>query len=423
MDGLNTPAVQSFQQKPKKVALAYSGGLDTSCIIPWLKEQFGEECDVVAVAADVGQPDDLSGVEAKALASGASACYVTDLREEFVRDYAFPTLRAGAIYERKYLLGTSIARPLIAKQQVEIAKLTGADALAHGCTGKGNDQVRFELAYQALAPEMAIIAPWRHWEIRSREDAIEYAEQHGVPVAATTSKIYSVDGNLWHLSHEGGLLEDPWNEPPADAHGLTVAPEGAPDEPAYVTIGFEQGWPVEIDGERLGPVEMVTTLNELGGQHGVGRVDLLENRLVGMKSRGVYETPGGTILSTAHRELEHLTLDKLTMRLKDELAQTYADLVYNGQWYSPLRSALDAFVDKTQQPVTGDVRLKLYKGNCQAVGRRSPYGLYQEDLATFGADDVYRQADAEGFIRLYGLGQKVAARRDQLMQQETEAVR
>ncbi|HEV2107885.1 MAG TPA: argininosuccinate synthase [Thermomicrobiales bacterium] len=423
MDVLATATAQSFHQKPKRVALAYSGGLDTSCIIPWLKEQFGDECDVVAVAADVGQPDDLSGVEAKALASGASACYVMDLREEFLRDYAFPTLRAGAIYERKYLLGTSIARPLIAKQQVEIAKLVGADALAHGCTGKGNDQVRFELTYQALAPDLAIIAPWRHWDIRSREDAIDYAKKHGVPVSATTSKIYSVDGNLWHLSHEGGLLEDPWNEPPAEAHGLTVAPEDAPDKPAYVTVSFERGWPVALDGDTLGHVEMVTALNELGGQHGVGRVDLLENRLVGMKSRGVYETPGGTILSTAHRELEHLTLDKLTMRQKDALAQTYADLVYNGQWYSPLRAALDAFVDKTQEPVTGDVRMKLYKGTCQAVGRRSPFGLYEEDLATFGADDVYRQADAEGFIRLFGLGQKVAARRDQRLQQETEAVR
>ena len=422
MGGLDT-APNTFQQKPKKVALAYSGGLDTSCIIPWLKEQFGNECEVIAVAADVGQPDDLSGVEAKALASSASACYVADLREEFLRDYALPTLRAGAIYERKYLLGTSMARPLIAKQQVEIAKLHGCDALAHGCTGKGNDQVRFELTYQALAPEMAIVAPWRHWQIRSREDAIDYAKQHGVPVSATTSKIYSIDGNLWHLSHEGGLIEDPWNEPPDDAYGLTVAPEDAPDQPEYVTIGFEEGWPVSVDGDALGPVEMVTALNELGGKHGVGRVDLLENRLVGMKSRGIYETPGGTLLSVAHRELEHLTLDKLTMRLKDELAQTYADLVYNGQWYSPLRSALDAFVVQTQRPVTGEVRLKLYKGNCDAVGRRSPYGLYQEDLATFGADDVYRQADAEGFIRLYGLGQQVAARRDQHLQQGSEAVR
>ena len=406
----------TFNETPvKKVALAYSGGLDTSCIIPWLKERYG--CEVIAVAADVGQPDDLSGVEAKALASGATKCHVLDLREEFIRDYAFPTLRAGAIYERKYLLGTSMARPLIAKRQVEIALLAGADALAHGCTGKGNDQVRFELTYQALAPELKVIAPWRLWDIRSREDALAYADARGIPVTASRAKIYSVDGNLWHLSHEGGAIEDPWNEAPADAYGLTVAPEDAPDEPAYVTIEFEQGWPVAVDGRRIGPVAMVEELNALGAAHGVGRVDLLENRLVWMKSRGVYETPGGTILSTAHRELEHLTLDKLTMRQKDQLALTYADLVYNGQWYAPLRAALDAFVDKTQEPVTGEVRLKLYKGSCQAVGRRSPYGLYREDLATFGEDDVYDQSDAEGFIRLFGLGQKVAAQRDRQVQE------
>ncbi len=406
----------------KKVALAYSGGLDTSCIIPWLKERFG--CEVIAVAADIGQPDDLSGVEAKALASGASKCYVLDLREAFLAEYAFPTLRAGAVYERKYLLGTSFARPLIAKHQVEIALLEGADALAHGCTGKGNDQVRFELTYQALAPHLRVIAPWRLWDIRSREDAIAYARAHGIPVTATVDKIYSIDGNLWHLSHEGGALEDPWTEAPKDAFGLTVAPEEAPDEAAYVVVSFEQGWPVALDGRRLDPVALLAQLNALGGTHGVGRVDLLENRLVGMKSRGIYETPGGTILSIAHRELEHLTLDKLTMRQKDQLAQTYADLVYNGQWFTPLRAALDAFVAKTQEPVTGDVRLKLYRGSCQAVGRRSPYGLYREDLATFGADDVYDQADAEGFIKLFGLGQKVAAQRDRLArEQEAEALR
>jgi len=406
---------------PKKVALAYSGGLDTSCIIPWLRERYG--CEVIAVAADVGQPDDLSGVEAKALASGASKCHVLDLRQEFVTDYAFPTLRAGAVYERKYLLGTSMARPVIAKHQVEMALLEGCDALAHGCTGKGNDQVRFELTYQALAPELAIVAPWRMWDIRSREDAIAYAEAHGVPVEATKAKIYSVDGNLWHLSHEGGLIEDPWEEAPADAYGLTVAPEAAPDEPADVTIAFEGGTPVAVDGQPLGPVALVEALNALGGAHGVGRVDLLENRLVGMKSRGVYETPGGTLLAVAHSELEHLTLDKATMRQKDALAHTYADLVYNGQWFSPLREALDAFVAKTQEPVTGEVRLKLYKGQVQAVGRRSPYGLYRGDLATFGADDVYRQADAEGFIRLYGLGQKVAAQRDRRLHEQEMEVR
>jgi len=404
------PAATGEKMSIGKVVLAYSGGLDTSVIIPWLKEHY--DCEVIAFAADVGQPDDLSGIEDKAVASGASKAYVSDLRDEFIRDYAFPTLRAGAIYERKYLLGTSIARPLIAKHQVEVARLEGAGAVAHGCTGKGNDQVRFELTFMSLAPELEIIAPWRHWDIRSREDALEYAAAHDVPVTATAARIYSLDGNLWHLSHEGGVIEDPWREPPADAYGLTVAPEDAPDSAEYVTIGFEQGWPVTVDGQRLDPVPMVEQLNELAGRHGVGRVTLLENRLVGMKSRGVYETPGGTILMTAHRELEHLTFDRMSMRLKDQLAQQYADLVYNGQWFTPLKGALDAFVDKTQEPVTGDVRLKLFKGTCEAVGMTSPYGLYDEALATFGADDVYRQADAEGFIRLFGLGQKVANARD-----------
>ena len=405
-----------------EVVLAYSGGLDTSVIIPWLKEHY--DCEVIAFAADIGQPDDLSGIEQKALASGASKVYVSDLRDEFLREYVFPTLRAGAIYERKYLLGTSMARPLIARHQVEIARLEHAGAVAHGCTGKGNDQVRFELTYMSLAPDLKIIAPWREWEIRSREDALAYAARHNVPVTATAEKIYSLDGNLWHLSHEGGAIEDPWQEPPADAYSLTVAPEEAPDTPEYVTISFEQGWPVAVDGQRMDPVPMVEQLNELAGKHGVGRVILLENRLVGMKSRGVYETPGGTILSTAHRELEHLTLDKMTMRLKDQLAAQYADLVYNGQWFTPVKAALDAFVDKTQEPVTGDVRLKLYKGTCEAVGFRSPYSLYDEDLATFGADDVYRQADAEGFIRLFGLGQKVANQRDRRLQaQDAEVAR
>jgi argininosuccinate synthase len=404
-----------------KVVLAYSGGLDTSCIIPWLIEHY--DCEVIAMAADVGQPDDLSGVEAKALASGASKAYVLDLKEEFVTDYIWPTLRAGAIYERKYLLGTSMARPLNAKHQVEIAKLDGANAVAHGCTGKGNDQVRFELTFQALAPELKVIAPWRQWEIRSREDAIAYAQAQNVPVEATKAKIYSLDGNLWHLSHEGGAIEDPWQEPPADAYGLTVSPQEAPDQPEYVTISFEAGIPAAVDGQKLDPVAMVEQLNALAGKHGVGRITLLENRLVGMKSRGVYETPGGTILVTAHRELEHLSLDKMTMRLSDQLAQTYADLVYNGLWFSPAKGALDAFVEQAQKPVTGDVRLKLYKGTCEAVGIQSPYGLYDEDLATFGEDDVYRQADAEGFIRLFGLGQKVAALRDRKAQQEAEVVR
>jgi argininosuccinate synthase len=406
---------------PRKVVLAYSGGLDTSCIIPWLKEQYGD-CEVIAAAVDVGQPDDLSQIEAKAVASSASRAYVIDAREEFLREYVFPTLRAGAVYERKYLLGTSMARPLIAKHQVEIALLEGADALAHGCTGKGNDQVRFELTYQALAPHLTVIAPWRSWQIRSREDALAYAAAHDVPVQATTDKIYSLDGNLWHLSHEGGTLEDPWQEPPEDAYSLTVSPEQAPDTPAYLTLGFEEGWPISLDGQRLEPLNLVQALNAIGGEHGVGRIDLLENRLVGMKSRGVYETPGGTILATAQRELEHLTLDKATMRLKDELALTYADIVYNGLWFSPLREALDAFVERTQQPVTGDVRMKLYKGVASAVGRRSPFGLYREDLATFGEDDVYRQSDAEGFIRLFGLGQKVAAQRDRRLRVKEESL-
>jgi len=395
-----------------KVVLAYSGGLDTSVIIPWLKEHY--DCEVIAFAADVGQQDDLSGIEAKAIASGASKAHVYDLKDEFIRDYVFPTLRAGAIYERKYLLGTSMARPLIAKYQVEVARLEGADTLAHGCTGKGNDQVRFELTFMALAPELRIIAPWRHWHIRSREDALEYAAAHNVPVTATAAKIYSLDGNLWHLSHEGGAIENPWEEPPADAYDLSVAPEDAPDTAEYVTISFEEGWPIAVDDQRLDPVPMVEQLNELAGKHGVGRITLLENRLVGMKSRGVYETPGGTILMTAHQELEHLTLDKMTMRVKDQLALQYADLVYNGQWFTPLKRALDAFVDKSQEPVTGDVRLKLFKGTCEAVGIRSPFGLYDEGLATFGADDVYQQADAEGFIKLFGLGQKVANQRDRL---------
>lgn len=402
------------KQQLGKVVLAYSGGLDTSCIIPWLKENY--DCEVIAFAADVGQPDDLSGIEEKALASGASKAYVQDLREEFLEEYAFLALRAGAVYERKYLLGTSFARPLIAKHQVEVALIENADAVAHGCTGKGNDQVRFELTYQALGPNLQIIAPWREWHIRSREDAIEYAEARGIPVQATKAKIYSLDGNLWHLSHEGGALEDPWNEPPDDAYGLTVAPEQAPDTPGYVTISFEEGWPVAIDGDKLRPVELLMALNEIGGKHGVGRIDLLENRLVGMKSRGVYETPGGTILAEAHRELEHLTLDKMTMRQKDTLALSYADLVYNGLWFAPVKRALDAFVDETQKVVTGDVKVKLFKGTATAVARRSPYGLYDEALATFGEDDVYQQADAEGFIRLFGLGTKVAARRDQIAQ-------
>ncbi|GIV95895.1 MAG: argininosuccinate synthase [Herpetosiphonaceae bacterium] len=399
--------------KVKKVVLAYSGGLDTSIIVPWLRENYG--CEVICFAADIGQAEELEGLEEKALRSGASKLVVRDLREEFVRDYILPTLQAGAIYERKYLLGTSMARPLIARHQVLVAHEEGADAVAHGCTGKGNDQVRFELTYMALDPSLTVIAPWREWHIRSREDALRYAAERNIPVAASTRKIYSRDRNLWHLSHEGGVLEDPWNEPEEEMFVLTSAPEQAPDEPEYLMLSFESGVPTAIDGERLGLVELVERLNALGSRHGVGRVDLVENRLVGMKSHGVYETPGGTILVTAHRELEHLTLGRDLLRLKDQLALEYADLVYTGRWFTPLRDALDAFVRETQRDVTGDVRLKLYKGNVIVVGRRSPHSLYREDLATFGEEAVYNQRDAEGFIHLYGLPIKARALRDKHM--------
>ncbi|MGQ9594113.1 MAG: argininosuccinate synthase [Anaerolineae bacterium] len=395
------------KKRVKKVVLAYSGGLDTSIIVPWLKENYG--CEVITFTADIGQEEELEGLEAKALASGASKAYIEDLREQFLTEFVFPTLQAGAVYEREYLLGTSFARPLIARRQVEIADLEGADAVAHGCTGKGNDQVRFELTYKAFNPHLTVIAPWREWHIRSREDALAYAQAHGIPVAATAKKIYSRDRNLWHLSHEGGDLEDPWKEPPEDVFVLTRSPAAAPEEPAYVVISFEKGVPVALDGKPMGPVELVTTLNRLGGLHGVGRVDLVENRLVGMKSRGVYETPGGTILHIAHQALETLTLDRDTLHYKDLVAQRFAELVYYGQWYTPLREALFAFVGKTQETVTGDVRVKLYKGNCIVVGRRSPFSLYREDFATFGQDDVYDQREAQGFINLFGLPLKVRA--------------
>ncbi|MGC8880266.1 MAG: argininosuccinate synthase [Anaerolineae bacterium] len=391
----------------KKVVLAYSGGLDTSIIVPWLKNTYG--CQVICFTANLGQGDELSSLEEKALKSGASKIYIEDLREEFITDYIYPTMMAGAIYERKYLLGTSFARPLIAKRQVEIAELEGADAVAHGCTGKGNDQVRFELTYQALNPRLKVIAPWREWNIRSREDALDYAAEHNVPVSSTLKSIYSRDGNIWHLSHEGGPLEDPWQEPEEAMFQRTVSPEQAPDEPEYVTIDFQQGVPKRINGEAKGPIALLETLNELGARHGIGRVDLVENRLVGMKSRGVYETPGGTILVEAHQALEQLCLDKETLHFKQIVALRYAELVYNGQWFTPLREALDAFVRSTQQTMTGQVRLKLYKGNVILVGRRSPYSLYREDYATFGEDDVYNQADAEGFIKLFGLPLKVRA--------------
>ncbi|GAB4438538.1 MAG: argininosuccinate synthase [Chloroflexi bacterium OHK40] len=391
----------------KKVVLAYSGGLDTSVIVPWLRENYG--CEVICFCADLGQAEELEGLEEKALKSGASKLIVRDLREEFLRDYVLPTMQAGAIYERKYLLGTSFARPIIARHQVLIAEEEGADAVAHGATGKGNDQVRFELTYFALNPRLKIIAPWREWSIRSRQDALDYAAEYGVPVTATAEKIYSRDRNLWHLSHEGGVLEDPWNEPEEDMFQLSVSPQAAPDTPEYLVIAFEQGVPVAVNGERLGLVALVERLNAVGGRHGVGRVDLVENRLVGMKSHGVYETPGGTILYTAHRELESIVLDKETLRAKDRIALDYADLVYNGRWFTPVREAYDAFVRSTQRTMTGEVRLRLYKGNAEVVGRRSPHSLYNEDLATFGADMVYNQKDAEAFIKLYGLGIKVQA--------------
>jgi len=391
----------------KKVVLAYSGGLDTSIIVPWLKENYG--CEVVCFTADVGQGDELDGLEAKALASGASQLIVHDLKEEFAKEHIFPLLRAGAVYERKYLLGTSIARPLIAKHQVEAAHQVGADAVAHGATGKGNDQVRFELTYTALDPRLRVIAPWREWDIRSREDAIAYAAARDIPIKATLKSIYSRDGNLLHLSHEGGPLEDPWQEPDEAMFQLSVSPESAPEAAEYVEISFQSGTPVAVNGQTLTPAQIVSTLNALGGVHGIGRADLVESRLVGMKSHGVYETPGGTILLAAHRELESMVLDRETIHFKDVVALKYAELVYNGMWFSPLREALDAFVDATQGPVTGAVRLKLYKGNVIPAGRKSPFSLYREDFATFGQEDVYDQSDAEGFIHLYGLPLQVRA--------------
>jgi argininosuccinate synthase len=402
---------------PRTICLAYSGGLDTSIIVPWLKEHY-PGARVVCVAGDVGQGDELEGVRAKALASGADECYIEDLREEFVRDFIFPMLRAGAVYNRKYLLGTSIARPLIAKRQVEVARTVGADALAHGCTGKGNDQVRFELTYMAFAPDLEVIAPWRVWDIRSREDAIAYAARHNVPVTATLTKIYSHDRNLWHLSHEGGPLENPNTAPSADLFEMTTEPMAAPDSPEDVVIGFEQGTPVSVNGERLSPATIVAALNAIGGRHGVGRVDLVEDRLVGMKSRGVYETPGGTLLYAAHSELEQLVLDRRTLAAKDAIAPRYADLVYEGRWWTTEREAYDAFVNVTQERVTGTVTLRLYKGNVIVAGRESAHALYDERFVTFGEDDVYEQSDAAGFIRLYGLPARVRALKDQEMAEQ-----
>jgi argininosuccinate synthase len=395
----------------RTIALAYSGGLDTSIIVPWLKEHY-PGARVICVAADIGQGDELEGVRAKALASGADECYIEDLRQEFIEDFIWPTLRAGAIYGRKYLLGTSMGRPLIARRQVEVARRVGADALAHGCTGKGNDQVRFELTYAAFAPDLPVIAPWREWDIRSREDALAYAARHNVPVTASREKIYSRDRNIWHISHEGGVLEDPAQAPPADLFMLTTSPELAPSEPEEVSIGFSQGTPVAVNGVFLDPVAILTTLNKIAGAHGVGRIDLVEDRLVGMKSRGVYETPGGTLLYTAHSELEQLILDRRTLAAKDLIAPRYADLVYEGRWWTTEREAYDAFVNVTQERVTGGVTLRLYKGTVTVISRASEYALYDERFVTFGEDDVYQQSDAAGFIRLYSLPDRVRAVRD-----------
>lgn len=398
----------------KKIVLAYSGGLDTSVIIPWLKENY-EDCEVIAVAADVGQGDgELAGLEEKARKTGASKLYIADLKKTFVEDYIWPTLKANAVYESKYLLGTSFARPIIAKRLVEIAKAEGADAICHGCTGKGNDQVRFELTIKALAPEMIVIAPWRVWDIKSREEEIEYAESHNIPLSFTKETSYSKDKNLWHLSHEGLDLENPANEPHYNKEGfleLGVSPEQAPDEPTYITLSFEKGVPTKLNGEALDGVALIGKLNELGGKNGIGIVDLVENRLVGMKSRGVYETPGGAILYHAHNKLEEITLDKETYHYKQGISLKFADIVYNGQWFTPLRQALSAFVDSTQQYVTGDVKLKLYKGNIIDAGVISPYSLYDEEVATFSEDQVYNQADATGFINLFGLPLKVMAQK------------
>ena len=390
-----------MRQKVKKVVLAYSGGLDTSVMIPWLKENYG--CEVIAYCANLGQAEELSGLKEKAKKSGASKVVVEDLRQEFVEEYLWPMVRSGAIYEGEYLLGTSIARPLIAKKQVEVANRLGADAVAHGATGKGNDQVRFELTYMALAPRLKIVAPWREWDLKSRTDEIAYAKKRKIPVPVSKAKPYSSDRNLWHISFEGGILEDPFREPTEDMFVLTVAPEKAPDKREYVEIGFARGIPVSIGGKKMDGVSLIEKLNTVAGRHGVGRVDIVENRLVGMKSRGVYETPGGTVIYAAHRALESLTLDRATAARKRLVSDLYADIIYNGQWFGSLRKHLDAFIDSTQKNVTGTVRLKLYKGHCSVVGRKSPHSLYDPNLATFEEGSGYSQKDAEGFIKLFGL--------------------
>jgi len=398
----------------KKVVLAYSGGLDTSIIIPWLKENYNN-CEVIAVSGDVGQGTELDGLEEKAIKTGASKLYIEDLKEEFIQDYIYPTVQAGALYENRYMLGTSFARPIIAKRIAEIAIKEGADAICHGCTGKGNDQVRFELAIKALAPDMEIIAPWREWDIKSREQEIEYAEAHDIPLKINRETNYSKDKNIWHLSHEGLDLEKPENEPQYEKPGfleMGVSPIDAPDKPTYITLHFEKGIPTMLDGKELNGVEMVTALNKLGGENGIGLADLVENRLVGMKSRGVYETPGGAILYHAHEVLETICLDKETARIKQYLSIKFADLVYNGLWFTTLRESMSAFVTETQKRVTGDVKLKLYKGNIINAGVTSPYTLYSEEVATFDEDEVYNQADATGFINLFGLPLHVKAQLD-----------
>ena len=400
-----------MKKQIKEVVLAYSGGLDTSIIIPWLKEHY-DNCEVVAVSGDVGQGSELDGLEEKALKTGASKLYIEDLKEAFVTDYIYPAIQAGAVYEKEYLLGTALARPVIAKRLVEIAKAEGADAICHGCTGKGNDQVRFELAIKALAPEMAIIAPWREWDIKSRDEEIAYAEAHDIPLKINRETNYSKDKNLWHLSHEGLDLEDPKNQPLYEKEGfleMGVSPKQAPDDSAYVTISFEKGVPTAVNGKKLAPVAMIETLNQLGGAYGVGLVDIVENRLVGMKSRGVYETPGGTILFRAHQVLETLCLDRDTLHYKTLVAEQFAELTYFGKWFTPLREAISAFIEKTQEHVTGDVTLELYKGNLINAGVSSPYSQYFEELATFGEDHIYDQKDSEGFINLFGLSIRMNA--------------
>ncbi|HTY05310.1 MAG TPA: argininosuccinate synthase [Gemmatimonadales bacterium] len=402
------------------VVLAYSGGLDTSAIVPWLRETYGAR--VLCFAADVGQGSgELHGLVDKAKRSGAVDCVIEDLRDEFVRDFVFPTLRAGAIYARTYLLGTSMARPITAARQVALARRAGAQAVAHGCTGKGNDQVRFELTYAALAPDLQVIAPWREWSFGGREDLIAYVKANNIPIQATLEKPYSTDRNLWHCSHEGGILEDPSVEAPEHIFVMTKDPLQAPDRPVTVQIGFEAGTPVTVDNEPLGPVALLERLNALAGEHGVGRADVVEDRLVGMKSRGVYETPGGTLLHAAHRELEQLVLDRRSLKMKDEIALHYADLVYDGRWWTPEREAIDAAVTSTQKKVTGTARLKLYKGSVTVAGRESPYALYQPSYATFGKDNVYNQKDAEGFIHLYGLATKISAGLESQRQREIGA--